>query len=94
MTWKSYKRTYTQRHHPLVCAACGSYTRIDLHHVKPVAQFPELEFEDSNIIPLCRPHHFIIGHRQNWSDYNPLFWEDLNKIKVSLFNKSVNHGKI
>jgi len=92
MTWKSYKRTYIQRHHPIVCAACGRYDRLDLHHVKPVAEFPELQFEDSNIVPLCRLHHFIIGHLSNWAIYNPNFWDDLNKIKISFTHKTLTRG--
>ena len=85
MTWKSYKRRYIQRHHPIVCALCGKNRFIDFHHIIPTSVEPKLQFEESNIIPLCRIHHFIFGHRSNWSDFNPYVREDIERMKLFTF---------
>ena len=85
MTWKSYKRTYIQRHHPIICAVCGTFRLIDLHHIIPRSVDSSLEFVDSNIVPLCRLHHFIFGHRSNWSQTNPNVLQDIQHAKSFTF---------
>ena len=44
------------------CAACGTTATLNVHHVKPYWIHPELELEKSNLITLCRVHHFTLGH--------------------------------
>ena len=62
------------------CAACGSIEALNVHHVEPFHAEPELELEPTNLITLCRRHHFEIGHdpdgpwapgRPSWSRSNP-----------------------
>lgn len=66
-----------QRHLELfpTCLACGSDTDLQVHHVKPFHEFPELELEPSNLITLCmKPYHlchFVFGHVWSWSTNNP-----------------------
>lgn len=91
--WKNYKRIYTHRHHPLVCAACGDYRRVELHHIVPVSVSPELMCIDTNIVPLCHTHHFIIGHLSNWNNYNPHVLADINRFRLSRGQSVYNHGK-
>ena len=60
------------------CAACGSPDELNVHHIEPFHERPELELEISNLITLCREHHFTIGHdpdgdgpkRPNWKESN------------------------
>lgn len=39
------------------CVECGSTEDIEAHHVKPKALFPELAYDVSNGITLCRACH-------------------------------------
>lgn len=65
--------------HP-VCAACNTKTSLNVHHIIPFAVRPDLELDKSNLITLCREHHFKIGHdpdgpwkpaKPAWTRYNP-----------------------
>ena len=39
------------------CQHCGDRRRLEVHHVKRVAEFPELAFEPSNCLTLCARCH-------------------------------------
>lgn len=53
------------------CACCGTENHLEVHHIKPFHLFPALELEKTNLIVLCRPHHFDRGHYCNWESWNP-----------------------
>jgi 5-methylcytosine-specific restriction endonuclease McrA len=56
------------------CEICGSNKRLQVHHVKPFARFPELELEESNLVVLCMgPNecHLQCGHGGSFRAYNP-----------------------
>lgn len=40
-----------------VCQYCGSSYRLEAHHIKPFADFPEFRFDVDNGIALCRSCH-------------------------------------
>ena len=53
------------------CAACGSMVgSLQVHHIKCVRLYPELELVWDNLITLCGEHHFILGHGGNWLHWN------------------------
>lgn len=66
------------RKHPR-CEACGSTNNLNVHHIIPFHERPDLELVDDNLITLCREHHFRIGHdpdgrgprKPSWSLSNP-----------------------
>jgi len=55
------------------CAYCGRTGSVDVHHIEPVHDKPDLAGYKSNMISLCRKPacHIVIGHRGNFSDSNP-----------------------
>jgi hypothetical protein len=76
------------------CAACGSTEALNVHHIEPFHAEPELELEPTNLITLCRRHHFEIGHdpdgpwqpgRPSWNRSNPRVRSDA---------AAVLHGRI
>lgn len=76
--WASVRRQFVESHP--VCEACGSAETLNVHHVQPFHLHPELELEPSNLITLCREHHFRIGHdpdgpwkpqKPTWKAFNP-----------------------
>lgn len=81
--WRSVRDEYVKQHPR--CEACGSTWGLNVHHVKPFADYPELELDEGNLITLCREHHFRIGHdpdgprgfaRPSWLLSNPNVRED------------------
>lgn len=68
-TWPKFKREY-EKTHPKICAFCKTTKRIELHHQVPFHIDPSLEEEPSNMIWVCRDHHFYFAHLMDWSSYN------------------------
>lgn len=76
-------RTDFVRKHPR-CEACGSTANLNVHHVVPFHQRPDLELVEDNLITLCREHHFRIGHdpdgkgpaKPSWLTSNPNVRQD------------------
>lgn len=52
------------------CAACCTKNKLEVHHIKPYHIAPELELEKTNLITLCRNHHFTFGHFCDWTSWN------------------------
>jgi 5-methylcytosine-specific restriction enzyme A len=56
--------------HPEGCVVCNSRVGLNVHHIQPFHLFPALELVKSNLIVLCRIHHFWWGHLGSWKSYN------------------------
>lgn len=56
------------------CAVCGRSEQVVPHHKKPFHLFPELELDESNLIPLCEGRtvncHLAVGHLFRWQSWN------------------------
>ena len=58
------------------CEVCQAKSNIsngnknDVHHKIPVHINPSLAADPSNLITLCRRHHFWVGHTGSWHRYN------------------------
>lgn len=65
------------------CAACGSRTALNVHHVVPFHDAPVLELDPENLITLCEcpSHncHLVFGHFLNWKLANPAVREDVSR---------------
>ena len=74
------------------CAACGDTNKLEVHHIKPFHEYPELELEPSNLISLCESRsygiicHLLIGHNGNYRLINPNVVEDSNTWLQKLSN--------
>lgn len=79
--WSDVRAAYV-RQNPR-CVACGTNKNLNVHHIKPFHTNPELELDISNLITLCREHHFTIGHKSNWKNSNPNVREDCRKFQSS-----------
>ena len=76
------------RKHPR-CEACGSTANLNVHHIEPFHQRPDLELVEDNLITLCREHHFRIGHdpdgkgprKPSWLESNPNVRSDAANVR-------------
>lgn len=68
------------------CAACGSTTNLDIHHIKPFHLHPDLELDTTNLITLCMDNHchLLIGHGNSFKAYNPNIIEDAKTVNQNI----------
>ena len=72
--------------HP-TCVVCGSRKRLVAHHKFHVHLWPELELDESNLIPLCEgpgEHHLLFGHCGDFKAWNPNVIEDANTWNIKM----------
>ena len=67
--WYARRDRYRYRHPNAACLACGA-KRYDLHHVDHARSFTKAGAfrgaeRDSDLVPLCRPHHDLA--HQYWA---------------------------
>jgi len=59
------------------CAVCGGRRSLVAHHRVPFSLAPDLELEESNLVPLCEAKrygincHLLLGHLGNFQRFNP-----------------------
>jgi 5-methylcytosine-specific restriction endonuclease McrA len=76
----------------LKCLLCGTKKDIQMHHIKPIATYPELEFEPSNISFLCRCCHLLV-HNGGSSEYNIDFKKRVKNVYNNLFLQKISKLK-
>jgi len=60
--WKNPRNTVTYRnfaklHTKSKCEVCGSVYRLELHHITPISEMPDLIYSVENLKTLCRRCH-------------------------------------
>lgn len=62
--WPALRDSILERH-PL-CAGCGRKATT-VHHLTPVNVHPGWELLEANLVSVCQPCHFVIGHAGDWA---------------------------
>lgn len=66
------------------CAACGSRSNLQVHHIMPFHLDSSKELDPSNLITLCEKSptncHLNVGHLGNWKKYNSSVREDAMRL--------------
>lgn len=86
--WSSVSKAYIE-HHPQCEMGMHNPTLLNplnVHHIQPFHEHPELELDKNNLIVLCRFHHFIHGHLKNWSRSNPQIRKDCKTLNDRIKN--------
>mgnify|MGYP000547166982 CR=1 FL=1 len=75
------------------CAACGGWSQLEVHHIQPFHVRPDLELEPGNLIPLCRPCHYHLGHLKCWQCINPDVVQDAAEYRAKIAkHRGPHHG--
>jgi hypothetical protein len=83
--WPAVRKQHLEREP--ACAACGRTKNLDVHHIKPFKDHPELELDDGNLISLCGdPCHFVHGHLMSWMRSNPDVRADCEAYRRKMLN--------
>lgn len=80
--WPTVEKHFLEQHPE--CEACGSKTRLNVHHIKPFHEFPKDELDPTNLITLCMSRkecHLQIGHIGDFKKYNSNVVDDCAKIR-------------
>lgn len=73
--WPRVRREHLGREP--ACIACGRSGSLEVHHVVPYHDRPDLELDPGNLVTLCAdPCHFVFGHLLDWRRSNPHVRED------------------
>lgn len=76
--WRNLRDRIRERDGHL-CSECKgnglTVAGIDVHHIKPIMEFPELAFNEDNLILLCRPCHY--KHKQVEVTEKEAAWQSL-----------------
>lgn len=62
------------------CILCGSTSNLQNHHIKPKCDYPELKYDSSNIMVVCKDCHDIIHDDRKSNFYNERFYR-MNYLK-------------
>ena len=86
--WSEVRRSFlVKRPECAVCGKRGAFLKAkEIHHLSPFHKNPALELLESNLITLCREHHFFVGHLNSWRSWN----EDVRENAEYFRNKITN----
>jgi 5-methylcytosine-specific restriction protein A len=68
--WQAVRHAVLERDN-WCCQHCGARRRLEVHHVKRVADFPALAFEPGNCLTLCGPCHTIETNKEMGNKPDP-----------------------
>lgn len=89
--WRSVREDHIRRQ-PF-CQACGRSKDLEVHHIIPFAQRPDLELEPTNLITLCgSPCHLVHGHFMSWHRWNPTVVADCERYRIKLLASKAAAG--
>ena len=83
--WARIRREHLEREP--ACAACGRTKELEVHHIQPFHEHPELELDPENLVTVCSdPCHLVFGHLLNFKRSNPLVREDCDRYRERMKN--------
>lgn len=73
------------------CAFCGEASSVDIHHIIPIKDDPNLIDNPDNLILLC-PNHHRLTQKTKDTDDPVISFKDIEELKKSKYAKSEKHG--
>ena len=84
--WEEVQKAFVAEHP--TCSVCGTTKNRNVHHISPFHLDPAQELDPTNLITLCRPHHFLFGHFMNWKSFNKTVIDDSALWKTRIENRT------
>jgi hypothetical protein len=88
--WPRVRADYLKLHP--VCEVCGKkkslLKQLEVHHCIPFYLRQDLELSNDNLICLCRPHHYLVGHLMDWKS-----WSESVKIDSDIWRLKIKNRK-
>jgi len=81
--WQSLK-ALVRKHRNNKCENCESLNNLELHHILPLALYPDAFFDVDNLKLFCESCHFKIGHHSDWRNINLTLVNDLLIARYNL----------
>lgn len=78
--WPAVRARFLEAHP--TCAVCDGRQKLEVHHIRPFHERPELELASHNLITLCESKghglvcHLAIGHLGDYRQANPMAVRD------------------
>lgn len=66
--WSTLRAAWLAEHP--TCECCGTGQGLTAHHVVPVHVEPAREMDRRNLLTLCEPCHWLVGHLCSWKSWN------------------------
>ena len=63
------------------CSLCGYGKDLEVHHILPRHEYPELILVYGNTAVMCEDCHFHYVHLNNYQDYNPFILELKERVR-------------
>ena len=83
MLFRSIRKAHLKENN--TCAVCGRIKGLEVHHIKPVHLFPDLELDPNNLITLCADTcHLAFGHLFNFKSWNKDVENDAKKFNYKV----------
>jgi len=90
--WPKVRAAHVKAHPS--CAACGRREHLEVHHIVPFHERPDLELVPANLLTLCdappRSCHLALGHLFSWSSWNPGVREDAAEFLRKVQNRKTS----
>jgi 5-methylcytosine-specific restriction protein A len=84
--WNSVRKKHLENNPK--CAACGKDKKLEVHHIKPVHKYPDLELDPSNLMTLCAdPCHLVFGHLMDFKSWNIFVIEDTEVYSTRIVSR-------
>lgn len=89
--WRKVRAEHLKGHP--TCALCGGSETIEVHHILPFHEHPELELEPTNLITLCESGkngivcHRGFGHLGNYRSFNENVREDAQEWALKIADR-------
>lgn len=74
--WSSLK-ALVKKHRNNKCEECGVSENLEVHHILPLALYPDAFFDVHNMRLFCEACHFKVGHHSDWRNINLTLVTDL-----------------
>lgn len=96
--WPTVRKNHLKQYP--ICAVCGDTEKLEVHHIKPFHEHPELELEPTNLLTMCESKsygiicHLLVGHNGSYQKINPNVIADAKTWRTKLRTPSPQKDKI